>query len=110
MVQSYRYSNYSAVMEQLTLKYTYTDGRKASEFVPAQINGQTVEARYVQQPDGTAGWFDRQGLRLNYPSTTDGKETNESGQEGQQGNEGVQSGHAAQRQARKGQRSGSKKP
>ena len=97
-------------MEQLTLKYTYADGRKASEFEPIQIDGQTVEARYVQQPNGTAGWFDRQGLRLNYPSTTDGKETNQSREESRQGNEGVQRRNAAQRQTRKGQRSGGKKP
>ena len=97
-------------MEQLTLKYTYADGRKASEFEPLQIDGQTIDARYVQQPDGTAGWFDRQGLGLNYPSTTDGKKTNQSRKESRQGDEGVQRGNAAQRQARKGQRSGGKKP
>lgn len=97
-------------MEQLTLKYTYADGRKASEFEPLQIDGQTIDARYVQQPDGTAAWFDRQGLRLNYPPATDGKETNQSRKESRQSNEGVQGGNVAQRQARKGQRSSSKKP
>jgi hypothetical protein len=97
-------------MEQLTLKYTYADGRKASEFEPLRIDGQTIDARYVQQPDGTAAWFDRQGLRLNYLPATNGKETNQSREEDRQGNERVQSGNAAKRQTGSRQGTKGKKP
>ena len=41
-------------MDQPVLKYTYADGRKASEF--ELRNG--AEVRYVQQPDGTGGWYE----------------------------------------------------
>ena len=47
-------------MDQPVLKYTYADGRKASEF--ELRNG--AEVRYVQQPDGIAGWYNRTGVMV----------------------------------------------
>jgi hypothetical protein len=40
------------------LKYTYVDGRKASEFMLHD----GIEARYVVHPDGQSGWYDRAGV------------------------------------------------
>lgn len=52
-------------MDQPVLKYTYADGRKASEF--ELRNG--AEVRYVQQPDGTGGWYDRAGVMVSTDAT-----------------------------------------
>jgi hypothetical protein len=47
-------------MDLPNLKYTYADGRKASEFIVHD----GVECRYVEQPDGSGAWYTRSGLAL----------------------------------------------
>lgn len=86
------------------LKYTYVDGRRATEFMVR--NG--IEARYVLQPDGTGMWYSRAGLALpQLCDTTDGQE--EAGQ-GSEGDGRVQARHIEDRQAGPRQRRKGQKP
>ena len=86
------------------LKYTYIDGRRATEFMVR--NG--IEARYVLQPDGTGMWYSRAGLALpQLCDATDGQE--ETGQ-GSEGDGRVQARHIEDRQTRPRQRRKGQKP
>ena len=76
-------------MERPFLKYTYADGRQASEFFAIAANGKTIDARLMVYPDGAEIWCDRNGLPLDQPQITDGKKTNQNGEENQQSDEGV---------------------
>lgn len=89
------------------LRYTYADGRKASEFVPYEAGEAIIDARLVQYPDGSQAWLDRHGLKLEQMPPTNGQEAIE---QGSQGDEGVQGGNTEKRQARARQRSKSQKP
>jgi len=51
------------------LKYTYVDGRKASEFMLHD----GIEARYVVHPDGQGGWYDRAGVMVASDATEAGQ-------------------------------------
>ena len=51
------------------LKYTYVDGRKASEFMLHD----GIEARYVVHPDGQSGWYDRAGVMVASDATEAGQ-------------------------------------
>jgi len=51
------------------LKYTYVDGRKASEFMLHD----GIEARYVVHPDGQSGWYDRAGVIVASDATEAGQ-------------------------------------
>lgn len=65
-------------MDLPNLKYTYADGRKASEFIVRD----GVECRYVEQPDGSGAWYTRAGLALTQGcSIGDGEEEGQ-GREG----------------------------
>jgi hypothetical protein len=81
-------------MDLPELRYTYVDGRKASEF----IIHDGIECRYVQSPSGVGGWYTRKGLALtqNCPIDNGQKEDGQGGQS----DGGVQAGNAAYRQAR----------
>jgi hypothetical protein len=54
-------------MDLPNLKYTYTDGRKASDFTVHD----GVEARYVQFPDGKGSWYNRQGIAISMEVSQD---------------------------------------
>jgi hypothetical protein len=56
-------------MESPELKYTYVDGRKASEFMLHD----GIEARYVVHPDGQGGWYDRTGVMVASNATEAGQ-------------------------------------
>jgi hypothetical protein len=56
-------------MESPELKYTYVDGRKASEFMLHD----GIEARYVVHPDGQGGWYDRTGVMVASDATEAGQ-------------------------------------
>jgi len=88
------------------LRYSYIDGRMASDFVPYEIGEAIIDARLVRYQDGTEAWLDRSGLRLAEQHYNNGQETNQ----GSQGDEGIQGGHTANRQAGTRQRSKGKKP
>ena len=94
-------------MDLPSLKYTYADGRKASEFMLRD----GIEMRYVQQPDGNGTWHNRAGLALTQlMDASHGQEANQSGQESRQGDVGVQSRNTEKRQARSRQGSKGQKP
>lgn len=97
-------------MERPVLKYIYKDGHRSSEFVPVVIAGQSIEARLTVYQDGSEVWRDRNGLPLEQPSLTNGKENDQSRQESRQGDEGVQGGNPAQRQTGSRKRTSGKKP
>lgn len=91
----------------MDLKYTYIDGRKATDFMLHD----GIEARYVEYPDGTSGWYDRRGLALEQRlADTDGQENDRSPEESGQSDERVQSRNAQKRQARTRQGSKGQKP
>jgi hypothetical protein len=46
------------------LKYTYVDGRKASEFVAYEIGEAIIDARYIVHPDGSSAWYDARGMMV----------------------------------------------
>ena len=80
-------------MDLPNLKYTYADGRKASEFIVRD----GVECRYVEQPDGSGAWYTRAGLALTQGcSIGDGEEEGQ----GREGDGRVQAGNTTHRQAR----------
>jgi hypothetical protein len=54
-------------MDLPNLKYTYTDGRKASDFTVHD----GIEARYVQFPDGKGSWYNRQGIAISMEVSQD---------------------------------------
>ncbi len=56
-------------MEQLNLKYTYVDGRVATDFMLHD----GVDARYVKHPDGKSGWYDRAGVMVSTDATEAGQ-------------------------------------
>jgi hypothetical protein len=56
-------------MSSPELKYTYVDGRKASEFMLHD----GIEARYVVHPDGQSGWYDRTGVMVASDATEAGQ-------------------------------------
>jgi hypothetical protein len=56
-------------MESPELKYTYVDGRKASEFMLHD----GIEARYIVHPDGKSGWYDRSGVMVAADATEAGQ-------------------------------------
>lgn len=87
----------------MDLRYSYVDGRKASDFV--DHNG--TEARLVQYPDGSTAWLDRSGVPLIETPVDDAQK--EDGQGGE-GNEGIQAGNPTYRQAGARKRSKSQKP
>lgn len=87
----------------MDLRYSYVDGRKASDFV--DHNG--TEARLVQYPDGSTAWLDRSGVPLIETLVDDAQK--EDGQGGE-GNGGVQARHSTYRQAGTRKRSKSQKP
>ena len=97
-------------MERPILKYTYADGHQASEFFAVTVNGKTVDARLTVYHDGTEVWCDRNGLPLEHPPMTDGKETNQSREKNRQGDEGIQRRSTAQRKTGTGKGSNRKKP
>lgn len=81
-------------MDLPEMRYTYADGRKASEFIIRD----GIECRYVQSPNGVGGWYTRKGLALTQNcSISNGQE--EDGQGGQ-GDGRVQAGNTTHRQAR----------
>lgn len=91
----------------MDLKYTYLDGRKTTEFMLHD----GIEARYVQHPDGTSGWYDRKGVALEQiPAAANGQETDSSPKEGEQGDVRVQSRNTPKRQTRPRQGSKGQKP
>ena len=91
----------------MDLKYTYANGRKATEFMLHD----GIEARYVLHPDGSSGWYDRQGLALVQPSVADdGQENDGSPEESGQSDERVQSRNTQKRQTRTRQGSKGQKP
>ena len=55
------------------LKYTYADGRKASEFVDCMAGEAVIDARLIQHPDGTRGWYDRTGVMIAADATEAGQ-------------------------------------
>ena len=87
----------------MDLKYTYVDGRRATEFMMRD----GMEARYVLQPDGTGMWYSRAGLAL--PQLCDAVDGQEEGQ-GSEGDGRVQAGHIEDRQTRPRQRRKGQKP
>ena len=97
-------------MERPILKYTYADGHQASEFFAVTVNGKTVDIRLTVYQDDIEVWCDRNGLPLEHPPMTDGKETNQSREKNRQGDEGIQRRSTAQ--GKTGTRKGSnhKKP
>lgn len=97
-------------MERPILKYTYADGHQASEFFAVTVNDKTVDARLTVYQDGTEVWCDRNGLLLEQPPMTDGKETNESREKNRQGDERIQRRSTAQRKTRIRKGSNHKKP
>ena len=91
-------------MDLPELRYSYVDGRKASEF----IIHDGMECRYVLHPNGFGAWYTRSGLALTEGfSTSHGKE--EIGQSGQSDGR-VQAGDTSKRQARTRQGSKGGKP
>ena len=60
-------------MESPELKYTYTDGRKASEFVAYEVGEAIIDARYVVHPDGSSGWYDAKGMMVASDATEAGQ-------------------------------------
>mgnify|MGYP006278401687 CR=1 FL=1 len=92
------------------LRYTYTDGRKASDFVAFEAGEAIIDARLVQYPDGNQAWFDRSGLKLAEIQQHHGQETNQSATEGSQSDGRVQTRDAEKRQAGSRKGSNSKKP
>ena len=56
-------------MSSPELKYTYVDGRKASEFMLHD----GIEARYVVHSDGQSGWYDRAGVIVASDATEAGQ-------------------------------------
>lgn len=88
------------------LRYTYADGRMASEFMPCVIGEAMVDARLMRYSDGSEMWFDRAGLALPQLLQHDGEENDQS----RQGDEGVQGGNPAHRQTGSRKRSSGKKP
>jgi hypothetical protein len=82
-------------MDLPELRYSYADGRKASEFIIRD----GIECRYVQSADGNGGWYTRKGLALTQNCSINNGQEKEGGQ-GRQGDERVQAGNAAHRQAR----------
>ena len=87
----------------MELRYSYVDGRKASDFV--DHNG--IEARLVQYPDGSTAWLDRLGVPLTETPTDHGQEEN--GQGGQ-GDGRIQERNPAHREARPRKGSNRQKP
>lgn len=92
------------------LRYTYTDGRMASDFIAYEVGEAIVDARLMQYPDGSQIWLDRRGLKLAEMQQPNGQETNQSATEGRQGDGRVQGRNAEKRQARPRQGSKGKKP
>lgn len=91
----------------MDLRYTYTDGRRSTDFMLQD----GIEARYIQHPDGTAGWYDRSGVALvQLPVNGNGQEDDRSPEESGQGDGRVQTGNTAKRQARSRQGSKGQKP
>jgi len=78
-------------MDQLALKYTYADGRKASEFELRD----GAEVRYVQQPDGTDGWYDRTGVMVASNAPEARQESSSNLPEHQPGDQGGQTAKAS---------------
>lgn len=77
----------------MDLRYSYVDGRKASDFV--DLDG--TEARLVQYPDGSTAWLDRSGVTLSQTPVDHGQEEDRQGGEG---DGGIQTRNTANRQAR----------
>ena len=91
-------------MDLPELRYSYVDGRKASEF----IIHDGMECRYVLHPNGFGAWYTRGGLALTQGfSTSHGKEED---RQGSQGDGRVQAGDTPERQAGTRQGSKGKKP
>ena len=109
MAAKLRWLSYKADMDLPRIRY-YLDGRVQSDWVEVPYGEAVIEARLQKLDDGNIGWVDRSGLKLNHLPLPNGQETDESRKEDRQGDEGVQGRSPAQRQARKGQRSGRKKP
>jgi len=82
-------------MEQLTLKYTYADGRKATEFESIQHGGQPIDARYIEKPDGSSGWYDRSGVMVTPDATQVRQKPSDDLAEHQNGDEGGQAAKAS---------------
>ncbi len=57
------------------LKYTYADGRKASEFMDYMAGEAVIDARLVQHSDGTRGWYNRSGVMVAADATEAGQVT-----------------------------------
>ena len=90
-------------MDLPNLRYSYADGRKASEFIWRD----GIECRYVEHPDGFGAWYTRAGLALTQGcSIGDGEKEGQGGE----GNERVQAGNTTHRQARTGKGSNRQKP
>jgi len=85
----------------------FRDGSIFSDPVLALVGESWVEAVYTAN-----GWFTIDLVTKLDAVTewTDGQKADQSRKEDRQGDEGVQGRNPAQRQARKGQRSGRKKP
>lgn len=92
------------------LRYTYNDGRMASDFVPYEVGEAIIDARLMQYPDGRQVWLDRSGLKLAETQQDNGQETNQGTAEGGQGDGRVQGRNIENRQARPRQGSKGKKP
>jgi hypothetical protein len=73
------------------LKYTYVDGRKASEFMLHD----GIEARYVVHPDGQSGWYDRTGTLISNDATKAGQVSGSDLRKHPQGDQGRQATKAS---------------
>ena len=88
----------------MDLKYTYVDGRRATEFMVRD----GIEARYVLHSDGAGMWYSRAGLAL--PQLCDATDGEEEAGQGSQGDGRVQARHIEDRQTRPRQRRKGQKP
>lgn len=88
----------------------YLDGRVQSDWVEIPYGEAVIEARLQKLDDGSIGWVDKSGLKLDHLPLPDGQETDQGREENRQSNERVQGRNPEKRQARSRQRSGRQKP
>lgn len=96
-------------MELPVIRY-YLNGRIYSDWVEVNYGEAVIEARLQKLDDGTIGWADRSGLKLDHLPLPHGQKADQSRKENRQSDERVQGRATAQRQTRKGQRPRGQKP
>ena len=87
----------------------YLDGRVQSDWVDVPCGEAIIEARLQKLDDGTIGWVDKSGLKLDYLPSPHGQEADQGREENRQSDERIQGGHVEKRQTRPRQRSNRKK-